>query len=321
MSEEQIEIQLEPAQADAKPQQVVVEQADGASPPAQTEDAFDALQKQFGELQAKDKQRDIDLAASAAREREANDRAARAAQDAADARKFSASTEIQAVTNAISAAKAEADGIAGEYKLALESGDYTKATELQRKMARAEATVLREEERKTELERRPPPRMEQPRSRVDPLEAQLASFTPRTAAWFRQHPEVLGDEELLAKASWVDAAARKRGLAPDTDEYFRYADEQFGFGQQQRQADPPANTQETRARPMPAAPPSREASPQNGGGKVSVKLSPNEVKAATDGTLVWNTGPNKGKPIGVQEMARRKDILTKDGQYSRGLPQ
>ena len=66
---------------------------------------------------------------------------------------------------------------------------------------------------------------------------------------------------------------------------------------------------------MPAAPPSRDAASTPGVGKVSVQLKPNEVKSATDGTIVWNSGPNKGKPIGTQEMARRKAILERDGKY------
>lgn len=67
---------------------------------------------------------------------------------------------------------------------------------------------------------------------------------------------------------------------------------------------------------MPAAPPSRDPAASPGASKVSVNLSPNEVKSATDGTIVWNTGPNKGKPIGTQEMARRKALLQRDGKYS-----
>jgi hypothetical protein len=46
------------------------------------------------------------------------------------------------------------------------------------------------------------------------------------------------------------------------------------------------------------------------------------VKSATDGTLVWNyndpSGQNKfkkGDPIGTQEMARRKQSLSKAGRY------
>ena len=58
------------------------------------------------------------------------------------------------------------------------------------------------------------------------------------------------------------------------------------------------------------------------GGATEVRLSAAEARSATDGTLVWNyedpTGKGrfkKGEPIGIQEMARRKAALTKDGRY------
>src|SRR5260370_373085 len=48
-----------------------------------------------------------------------------------------------------------------------------------------------------------------------------------------------------------------------------------------------------------------------------VYLSEKEKKIATDGTLVWNYGPNKGKALGLQEMARRKAEMHKQGMYDR----
>ncbi len=40
-----------------------------------------------------------------------------------------------------------------------------------------------------------------------------------------------------------------------------------------------------------------------------VKLTKSEVASATDGTHVWNDGPLKGQPIGLQELARRKSKM------------
>jgi len=68
----------------------------------------------------------------------------------------------------------------------------------------------------------------------------------------------------------------------------------------------------------PAAPISRGdgGDISSGGGPAVIKLTPGEARAATDGSIVWNSGPSKGEPIGVKEYARRKSIMMKQGHYS-----
>ena len=51
-------------------------------------------------------------------------------------------------------------------------------------------------------------------------------------------------------------------------------------------------------------------------------LTRREVEAATDGSLVYNYNDQNGKfkkgdNIGVQEMARRKSIMQRQGLYDR----
>ena len=74
---------------------------------------------------------------------------------------------------------------------------------------------------------------------------------------------------------------------------------------------------------MTAAPVSRENGSGNGrnaDGRTSIELTGGEVDRATDGSIVWNyNDPNgrfkKDDPIGVNEMARRKMLMTKEGRY------
>ena len=71
---------------------------------------------------------------------------------------------------------------------------------------------------------------------------------------------------------------------------------------------------------MPSAPISRgDGGDISSGGPAVVKLSAGEARAATDGSIIWNAGPNKGEPIGVKEYARRKAIMMKQGQYSDAM--
>jgi hypothetical protein len=82
-------------------------------------------------------------------------------------------------------------------------------------------------------------------------------------------------------------------------------------GQQQSQRRPTA----------PVAPVTTTGGGMSGEGN-TVRLSKNEAAAAMDGTHVWNvpdpTGKNRwkvGDPIGIQEMARRKLSMAKEGRY------
>jgi hypothetical protein len=73
----------------------------------------------------------------------------------------------------------------------------------------------------------------------------------------------------------------------------------------------------------PVAPAGNAAGGMNGGG-MSVTLTKREATAATDGTHTWSYDDKggkfkKGDPIGLQEFARRKAIMTKEGHYDRSF--
>ena len=65
-----------------------------------------------------------------------------------------------------------------------------------------------------------------------------------------------------------------------------------------------------------------------GGNGYEVKLTQKEALNAQDGTITWNRNWDpvkdarlpkfqKGDPVGIHEMARRKLVLTKTGAYDR----
>jgi hypothetical protein len=86
--------------------------------------------------------------------------------------------------------------------------------------------------------------------------------------WLRQHRECITDEVKNAEVLLADKMARRNGLQPDTDGYFKFIEERMGY----RQKDEPAEVTddgvevidakpEPRRSSMPAAPVSRDARP------------------------------------------------------------
>jgi len=249
--------------------------------------------------------------------------------------------EYNAVENALAAVQAEGDAAAKELEAAFEAGDAKKIVEAQRKVARSEARAVELEggkaaldaRRKTAAEREEPGDRREPRrtdareerraaDTGDPVEQYINQFHPRSQDWLRRHRECVTDDKLNKKVLAAHNLAESEGIKANTDEYFDYIDEFMGFKEKKEpgataERRPPANQQQQQRRSAPSAPVSRD----NGGGSGSelqpgeVKLTPREAKAATDGTLVWNTGPEKGKPIGTKEFARRKLAMTRDGYY------
>ena len=76
---------------------------------------------------------------------------------------------------------------------------------------------------------------------------------------------------------------------------------------------------------MPVAPVQASGGGTSGGG-TEVRLTRGEANAATDGTLVWNYDDpsgqkrfRKGDNIGIQEMARRKLEMSKQGLYDKSF--
>lgn len=312
--EQEIQVELnldqEPQAQDVVVDESKVETAASESKPAPQEDPISALQKQYNDLKAQDEARARALEQSQRAEAEARAVADRAAREAAEARTKIADTSFQSVEHEIAAIDSAMQIAKREYASAMEAADYTKAADAQAKIAEAAADKKRLERDKIELDAarkrqtvvldRPAPQQQGPSQRVQ--------------AWLNTHPECVQDEEKYYQMVAADRAARKAGIPVESDDYFAFVDRRMGYAAD----DTNTNQQQAqhRSRPMPAAPPSRDAAATPGGGKLTVNLTQSEVKSATDGTLIWNYGPNKGKPIGTQEMARRKALLQREGKYA-----
>lgn len=287
------------------------------------------LAAQYADLQAQSK-RDQQAIDTERRQRVAAEQEViRARQEATTARGEVIDSQYGTVESGLSAAQEAADAAEREYKAAFEASDGAAMAKAQRSIARAEATISRLTEAKSDLETRRAKApieaeqvREQPRQVVhdDPVEAYVANRTPPTAKWLRAHPEFVTDQRKNAKLTAAHYDADAAGITVDTPEYFEHVEKFIGI------AKPNGKTPEPRTRraTVPAA-------PVNGGGGSAgsssgseVRLSQREAAAAQDGTLVYNyddTSPQKrfkkGDPIGLQEMARRKLAMTKQGLYDK----
>jgi hypothetical protein len=296
-------------------------------------DAVAELKRQHEALKADVEKRDADLAV---------ERAARFAADqrAADARAREAAlhtrvTESQgdAIASGIDAAQAEASQAEADYAALMERGDFAGAAKAQRRMAAAEARILRFDEAKSDLEaRKSAPRTDDTPSRADPVEAHLAKFTEPTARWLRDHKEWLTDPRKNAKLTGAHHFAVAEGYDPDTPGYFEHVEKTLGLRDEPQPArngsgNGQAKTPARRSAP-PVAPVNGSAGAHSSGSGDNrgnqVYLTKNEAASATDGTLVWNyddpSGKDrykKGQPIGIQEMARRKLEMQKRGLYDK----
>jgi len=300
---------------------VIVELEPEAKPTGDA--AVTELTTQFKELQAqseKDKQarEDAERRASAARQE-----ADQARREVTTARTEVADSQVNAIATGLEAAKTESQMAEAAYKAAFDAGDVTAMAAAQRQIARAESKLIRLEEAKADLDARKvrqPTEAEQVRTApADPVEAYISGRTEPTQRWLREHKEWITDSRKNAKLTAAHHDAVADGLSPDTQAYFDHVEKFIGLKQAEPEVKPKPAAK--RAETAPVAPAQASSGGTNGGGQV-VKLSPHEVRAATDGTVVWNWDDPKGKfkrgdPVGTQEFARRKAEMTKQGHYDR----
>ncbi len=330
MADEEIQVQIEDDPATASATTVATSDADPVAD----------LKAQLEEIELeKDAER---TRAEAAERRSADERRAAdvARREATEARTESADSQLGSIESGISAAEAEAASAEAEYASAMERGDYAASAKAQRRMSKAEATIVRLGEAKDDLSaRKTAPRQEETRRTEQPddqFERHVSQFSTPTAQWMRAHRDWITDPEKGAMLSAAHHNALKAGKAVDTPEYFEHVETRIGLRQEASKSNGSANGNGA-AKPVTtrrAAAPS--AAPVNGGGGAStvgasdgntVRLSSREAAAATDGiTHVWNYDDpsgqkrfKKGDPIGVQEFARRKLEMQKQGLYDKSL--
>jgi hypothetical protein len=213
--------------------------------------------------------------------------------------KISARGQIE---NAMATVEGEARAAEIKYADCIERGDFEAAATWARKMGESEAKKLRLDEHAASVERMP--------VHADPVEAHLSKFTEPTARWLRDHRDWVTDPRKNAKLTGAHHFAVAEGLEPDTPEYFRAVEEKIGL-----RGGGNASGSRGSARRSDIDPSDIRTHIVDGG--KGVFLTKGERERATDGSLVWNYGRDRGKPIGIQEMARRKAAMHAEGRYDK----
>lgn len=308
--------------------------ADVVVTPEVKDPAIHDLVEQYKDLEAKSKASEAAREAAAQRALAAQQEADAARRDAAAARAAATSSNLDTITTSLTAAQEAAEAAQRDIELAITNGDAKGQAEAQRRMARAEALVLRYDEAKSDLEARKakPQAVERP---ADPVEAYAQGRAPQTANWLRAHGDYITDTRKNHKLQAAHNNALADGVAPDTPEYFEHVETFLGMRKVEVKPEVEVTDGDNVQRPGAAKKPAaRQVAPVAGargsGGAVErneVRLASYEVAAANDGTHVWGShdfasGRIKdksliGTPIGNQEMARRKLAMQKNGLYDR----
>lgn len=147
-----------------------------------------------------------------------------AAREVHQARNEVDETNLQLVVNAIDTVNRDIELLSQAHTFAMQSGDFDRATKIQREMSANEAKLLQLENGRRAMEeapRQPEPQMPP----ADPVEAFASQLSRRSADWVRQHPEFVTDQRLNAKMIAAHNLAIAEGIPTDTDEYFEAIEE------------------------------------------------------------------------------------------------
>lgn len=255
----------------------------------------ESLRKQLQAIQA---EKEAERQARVQAEHEARNLATVAHQ----ARSTAEASHYQLVEGYAQQAKHRSDQIKREIKLALDAGEYERASELQMEAAKVAARQLQYEDAKADMEARlrrreaePPPqpqRQVRPEPPADPFEASISGLSEASKAWLREHRECVLDDVKQAEVVLADKQARRAGHAPDTPEYFAFIEERMGYRTPPAKAEPAAevikdgddevvivDAPKPVSRSLPAAPVSRETTPGRSGPQ-QIRLSRAEAEMA-----------------------------------------
>lgn len=261
LKEDEIEVKIDNAAAAAVADPEIV--VEGAPAADDWKAQFEAAQRKTQEAETARKEAER-LAASRAEEIE------RFKSENTRAKTQAVSAEMMAIENAIANTEHERSDAKAAYKLAMEAGDFDAAAEAQDKLATVAIKAQRIKEGKAEIERR----VEAAKVQTDPVEQYVSALSPRAADWVRRHPEVVKDSAKNAVLVRSHHRAVGNDITPDTDEYFRFMEQEMGYLAKDVSTEVDEDTDPglVRQQAAPAAPVSR------GGAAQAAQARPNTVR-------------------------------------------
>ena len=266
MSEDQIQLELEPQEDEIQIVEAPEEPKIEEKPQLSVEAGIDALKTQLEEER---------------RAREAAERRAKEAMEQASAAKNDAAdSNMKIIDNAIDTLKRNHEILKQNLREAVAMGDADAQADIMMSLNKTDNDLREVQRGKQQYE------TTVKRSAADPVEALASQLTPRSAEWIRAHPEAVHDPVMNRKLRRAHEDAIDDGLVADSDEYFSYVENRLNVRkpvQQQEAALSEASTSTAgrRAAAPPAAPVSRSGTGTGGRPNV-VTLTRAEQEAARD---------------------------------------
>lgn len=137
-----------------------------------------------------------------------------------------------AIDRALEATTGSINALKSAYAAAARDGEFEKMADIQAEMADMASRKHQLEFGKQQLSQQPEqpqPQYQQPVQPSDPLEAAIQNYSPRTQAWFRQHPEAIQDPSKANLALAAHYKAVGEGYTPDSDAYFEKIETEMGY--------------------------------------------------------------------------------------------
>ena len=266
MSEDQIQLELEPQEDEIQIVEAPEEPKIEEKPQLSVEAGIDALKTQLEEER---------------RAREAAERRAKEAMEQASAAKNDAAdSNMKMIDNALETLKRNQEILKQNLRDAVAMGDADAQADIMMSLNKTDNDLREVQRGKQQYE------TTVKRSAADPVEALASQLTPRSAEWIRAHPEAVHDPIMNRKLRRAHEDAIDDGLTADSDEYFSYVENRLNVRkpvQQQEAALSEASTSTAgrRAAAPPAAPVSRSGTGTGGRPNV-VTLTRAEQEAARD---------------------------------------
>lgn len=292
--EKEIEIVLDetPKQPEEKKDEPIV-LVEGEEEPAQA--AEDNVHKELKKLQ-----RDLK------KEQQARERAE---QEKDMARQEASENRKHVIAAALHQLKSEHESLKAKWSEAMSINDFDLAATIQADISKNSIDLARLESEVEAARRQETVRPTQ----VNQLDDIIKSVSPTSAKWLKSHRDSLNDPVVIQDMFDAHGAAVRRGIEPDTNEYFEFIENRLGLGEEkpapkrkqvEEDDDEPmsaAAKPSTRQAPPPPAPVERYSSRPN-----VIRLSRAEVETA--------------KSLGMteKEYAANKMALQKEGRMNKG---
>lgn len=196
--------------------------------------------------------------------------------------------QLDAILNAMGAAQAEAEAAQRDLETSVVAQDARAQAEAQRRLAKAEARFIQLEDGKLAYENRAEQmrmaeQMRQEQAQRQPQQQRQPTpdeyinslnIPVPEKDWLRAHQDVLSDNAKWVAVQHHSNEAGRKGIQRSTPEFFKYIDEQMGYGRKQVAEKAQQQRQTTFAAPVSQSVPGQEQHPTR------VTLSPQQREAA-----------------------------------------